>query len=247
MADYSAYAQSEGESNWDDKLEDFKGAVETDMTGAEDDIATLDSGKAPIAIQTEVVAARGSLGALDTRLDVSINEDGTLKQTISPATWLNFPAVLTRTDDNTFNIIGINYTSIMLFGRALRLIIGGVFVYARVKASTFPVADTVVEVLTDVISVAPAAGAYASDVPDSSSFLKSDIIQELGAAITYTDGLPTQHLFTSGHKITCTYTADGLLDVEMHYLQDGTTFSYKLTHAYDSDGLCTSITRSEVE
>jgi hypothetical protein len=40
----------------------------------------------PKAITDEVVTARGSLGALDTRLDVSLNEDGTLKTQASLVT-----------------------------------------------------------------------------------------------------------------------------------------------------------------
>jgi hypothetical protein len=247
MADYSAHMQAEGAGDWDNKQEAFKGAVETDMTNAEDNIVALESSKAPVATKTEVDKARGSCGELDTRLDVSINEDGSLKQTISPATWIDIPVTFTRTDDNTFNIIGTDYTSIMIFGRAIRLTISGSYVYANVKTSTFSGGNTIVDVLTDIVASAPSACAYASDIPDSTSYLKADIAQELGVTVTYTNSLPTQYLFTSGHKITCTYTASGLLDVEKHYLQDGTTFSHKFTHVYDPKGLCTSITRSEVE
>lgn len=48
----------------------------------------------PKAITDEVVAARGSLGTLDARLDVSLNEDGTLKSQASLTSISDLQAVL---------------------------------------------------------------------------------------------------------------------------------------------------------
>ena len=241
MADYSAYAQSEGETDWDNKLESFKTAVETDMTNVENEV----DGKAPIAVQTEVEEARGSLSSLDARLDVSLNEDGSLKSTSSPATWVNIPESFVRVDDNTFTITGVDYTSLLGFGRALKLIVDGSTVYTRVKSSTFST-DTTVNVLEDVITNDPTACEYSSVNTESTSFLWSDIGSEQGiSSITYTNNLPTTIIYDTGHKVTITYNANDLPDVISYYKQDGVTFDHKFTYTYDANYLCTSITKSD--
>lgn len=243
MADYSAYDQSEGESNWNVKLEGFKDAVETDVTAAESAIA----GKAPIATQAEVVAARGSAGSLDARIDVHSYEDGSLKSSTSPATWVDIPESFVRVDDNTFTITGVDYTALLEFGRALKLTVSGGTVYTRVKSSTFST-NTTVNVLEDVITAGPTACDYSSVKPESTSFVWSDVESEQGiSSIAYTSGLPVTIIYDTGHKITITYNVDNLPDVVKYYKQDGATFDHKFTYAYDGDKLCTSITKSDTE
>ena len=242
MADNSAYVQAEGQQDWDNTLESFKTAVETDMTDVENDVA----GKAPLSVQTEVNAARGSMASLDSRLDVALNEDGSLKSTSSPATWVNIPESFVRVDDNTFTITGIDYTNLLEFGRALKITVSGNIVYTRVKSSTFST-DTTVNVLESVITVSPTACEYSSVNTESTSFLWSDIESEQCiSSISYTDNLPTTIIYDTGHKVTITYNADNLPDVVRYYKQDGTTFDHKFTYAYDANKLCTSITKSDV-
>lgn len=248
MADYSAYDQSEGETNWDDKLEGFKTAVETDMSSAEADILT----KAPDAdlttLETEVHAARGSLGGLDNRLDVSLNEDGSLKTTTAPATWVSISETMTRTDDDTFSIAAADYSAILTFGRALKLTVNSVVVYTRVKSVVFSSPNTTVNVLEAIITHSPSVGDYSSVDARADSFLWSDIEAEQGvSSIAYTSDLPTTITYDTGHKAVISYNVSDLVDVIKYYCQDGTTFDHKFTYAYDGNDLCTSITKSEVE
>lgn len=245
MADYSSYLQSEGAEDWDNKQEAFKNAVETDMTTAENNIATKATEADLTTLETEVYAARGSMSSVDGRLDVSLNEDGSLKTTTAPATWVSISETLTRVDDNTFTIGGADYSAILTFGRALKLTVNSAIVYTRVKSTSFST-NTTVNVLEGVITHSPTVGEYSSVDAKADSFLWSDIETEQGvSSIIYLNELPDTIIYDTGHKVNISYNASNLVYVVKYYCQDGVTFNHKFTYAYNSSDLCISITKSD--
>ena len=97
------------------------------------------------AVQTEVANARGSTGALDTRLDVALNEDGTLKAgaTQNTTEWSSAAfAGLTRSSDTQFTVNG-DQTTIFLVGRKVRSLSGFTYAYHEVVSSAYATVTTV--------------------------------------------------------------------------------------------------------
>lgn len=100
----------------------------TDMTPPRlyrfDGSAWVDPGAtspAVVAAVTELVAARGSAASLEARLDVTLNDDGTLKAPAPAAGWWAAePDTVERMSDNQFTVSG-DKTHIYTKRRAVRL------------------------------------------------------------------------------------------------------------------------------
>ena len=124
--------------------------IETEVTNARDGevnlLAKEDAQDALIsAVQTEVTNARGSTGALDTRLDVALNEDGTLKAgaTQNTTEWSSAAfAGLARSSDTQFTVNG-DQTTIFLVGRKVRSLSGSTYAYHEVVSSAYVTVTTV--------------------------------------------------------------------------------------------------------
>ena len=124
--------------------------IEAEVTNARDGEANLlakeDAQDALIsAVQTEVANARGSTGALDTRLDVALNEDGTLKAgaTQNTTEWSSAAfAGLARSSDTQLTVNG-DQTTIFLVGRKVRSLSGSAYAYHEVVSSAYVTVTTV--------------------------------------------------------------------------------------------------------
>lgn len=105
-----------------------------------------------IADVPEVVAARGSKTSLDGRLDVSMNEDGTMKSSITAGNeWIDPSLTPTYISASSFTVTG-NQTDIYTWGRRLKVTISGSPVYCTVKSSAYTSVTTVTIFETNLTS-----------------------------------------------------------------------------------------------
>lgn len=74
-----------------------------------------------LALKAELEASRGTAASLDARLDVALNEDGTLKTTTTSSTWANETAAVAYASASSFTITGQDRTAVYTNGRALKL------------------------------------------------------------------------------------------------------------------------------
>lgn len=79
------------------------------------------------SVVEEVLRARGVAQTLATRLAVSLNEDGTLKTTVTPVLWFNETGTIEKVDGNSFTILS-DLSSVYVTNRALE-INGGNYCY----------------------------------------------------------------------------------------------------------------------
>lgn len=102
------------------------------------------------AINTIIAAindASGTKASLDARIDVSLNEDGTLKDSItSGGAWINPGFTYVRVADNSFKIVGEDHTDIYTEKRRLRLVLTGTTSYTHVTGSVYSLGDTTVTI-----------------------------------------------------------------------------------------------------
>lgn len=102
------------------------------------------------AINTIIAAindASGTKASLDARMDVSLNEDGTLKDSItSGGAWINPGFTYVRVADNSFKIVGADHTDIYTEKRRLRLVLTGTTSYTHVTGSVYSLGDTTVTI-----------------------------------------------------------------------------------------------------
>jgi hypothetical protein len=74
-----------------------------------------------LAITSEISTARGAAASLDARLDVALNEDGTLKAAMPAGSWWMTEAdTIARVDSSTFTVVG-DKTAIYKANRAVYL------------------------------------------------------------------------------------------------------------------------------
>jgi len=103
----------------------------------------------------ELVNARGALASLDQRLDVSTNEDGTLKAatSLNPSQWYVMPNTSTVLNTTTFKLTGADGTAVYHPTRRLKInrSSGGV-AFTEVVSSSYSAPDTTVVVRDTVIS-----------------------------------------------------------------------------------------------
>jgi hypothetical protein len=105
-------------------------------------------------VQDEVVRARGTKLTLDQRLDISLNEDGTLRPTADMGSeWILPGSTFTRVDNLTFTTNG-NTSDIYLPKRRLKVNGDGV-AFTQVVSSSFDGIDTTTIVVQDNVVSAP--------------------------------------------------------------------------------------------
>ncbi|MEI6632833.1 MAG: hypothetical protein WCP22_03330 [Chlamydiota bacterium] len=101
-----------------------------------------------IGTNSEIIAARGSRGTLDERLDESLNEDGTLKETAASSLmsqWQVEVAVPAYLNDLEFALTG-DVTAVYVEGRRVLMHGGSGYVYATVDSSAYSSPTTTVTV-----------------------------------------------------------------------------------------------------
>lgn len=101
-------------------------ALNANFTAIETIVGSLPAGQTTIggwisALLNEVQSARGELGSIDARLDVSLDEYGTLKASASIAKWANSGHSATQISSSIFQISGGDYTAFYTEGRPIRL------------------------------------------------------------------------------------------------------------------------------
>lgn len=140
-----------------------------------------------LGLGAELINARGTKSSLDQRLDVALNDDGTLKASVTETTageWLNpgFTWTNAYQTSTTFKVSG-DQTDIYTPKRRLKVSLSGSTVYTEVLSATYSSPDTTVtvkdSVLTDPIAkiehgIIQPSGANSS-LP---SAVKLDIIDE---------------------------------------------------------------------
>jgi len=132
------------------ELDEEWNRLNTACNAIDDDLMAARGAKASVNqrfldIETEVTNARGSTEALDTRLDVALNEDGTLKAgaTQNTTEWSSAAfAGLTRSSDTQFTVNG-DQTTIFLVGRKVRSLSGSTYAYHEVVSSAYATVTTV--------------------------------------------------------------------------------------------------------
>ena len=110
---------------------------------------------ASAGLGAELINARGTKSSLDERLDVSFNDDGTLKASVSETTqseWLDpqFGAY-TYVDSTHFKVSG-DQTDIYTVKRRLKVSLSGSTVYTEVLSSSYSSPDTTVNVADAVLT-----------------------------------------------------------------------------------------------
>jgi hypothetical protein len=158
----------------------------------------------------ELVTARGSLGSLDQRLDVSHNEDGTLKAatSLNPSQWYNMTAASGVVSVTQFKLYGADGTAIYRPTRRLKINRSSGTAYTDVISSSYSAPDTTVVVRDGVISnlisvehsiVSPNIGASDGAV----SYEMISCKQKTYASTTYTVK-PTDTIILAGGSFTIT-------------------------------------------
>jgi hypothetical protein len=124
--------------------------IYNDLGSTWDEVALASSG-----LGLELVNARGALASLDQRLDVSTNEDGTLKAatSLNPSQWYVMPNTSTVLNTTTFKLTGADGTAVYHPTRRLKInrSSGGV-AFTEVVSSSYSAPDTTVVVRDAVIS-----------------------------------------------------------------------------------------------
>lgn len=103
-------------------------------------------------IGEEVVNARGSKSSLDQRLDMALNEDGTLKAstTLNPSQWSLPSLTFTYLSTTSFKVNG-DQTDIYKSTRRLKINLGASTPYTEVLSASYSAPDTTIQVLDAVL------------------------------------------------------------------------------------------------
>ncbi len=111
-----------------------------------------------------IISAAGSRSSIDDRLSVSLNDDGTLKASVTVGVddWVADAAAsgLTRVDDSSLTLNG-DQTSVYLPMRRVRMIIGGNPVFGSVVSASYAASVTTL-VLGDLVDAAGSATTVAT-------------------------------------------------------------------------------------
>lgn len=108
---------------------------------------------ANMGIGAEVAAARGTKPSVDQRLDVALNEDGTLKAstTLNPSQWYKPSLTFTYVSTTSFMVNG-DQTDIYKPTRRLKINLTASTVYSEVLSASYGSPNTTVQVLDAVIN-----------------------------------------------------------------------------------------------
>ena len=103
----------------------------------------------------EIINARGTKPSIDQRLDVAINEDGTLKAatSLNPSQWYKPSLTFTYISTTSFKVNG-DQTDIYKPTRRLKINITGSTVYSEVVSASYSAPDTTVQIYDAVLTSA---------------------------------------------------------------------------------------------
>lgn len=179
-------------------------------------------------------AAAGTADDLATRLDVSLNPDGTLKYAAGSTEWFEEDAVPTRVTARQFTL-PVDRSQIFLKDRRVRF--NGTVVGFVAADATYAGGTTTVNVWGCDIPVTITSLQYGQSpqaepaVPVDTYF---DALEMTSA--TYDDeGKITRMDFATGHKVLFSYSGTDLDSVE-YYDFDATTLIATNSFTYDADG-----------
>jgi hypothetical protein len=118
------------------------------------------------AIGEEVYLARGTKSTLNQRLDVALNEDGTLKAstTLNPSQWYLPSLTFTYVSTTSFTVNG-DQTDIYKAGRRLKINLSGSTVYSEVVSASYS-SNTTVQVLDAVLNATLVSVEHSLFLPD---------------------------------------------------------------------------------
>jgi hypothetical protein len=103
-------------------------------------------------IGEELVNARGTKPTLDQRLDVALNEDGTLKAstTLNPSQWYLPSLTFAYVSTTSFTVNG-DQTDIYKQGRRIKINLSASVVYSEVVSATYGAPNTTIQILDAVL------------------------------------------------------------------------------------------------
>lgn len=118
-------------------------------------------------IGEEVINSRGTKSSLDQRLDVALNEDGTLKAstTLNPSQWFLPSLTFTYVSTTSFTVNG-DQTDIYKIGRRMKLNLNASTVYSEVVSATYSSPNTTVTVLDAVLTNPLVSAEHSLFLPD---------------------------------------------------------------------------------
>ena len=103
----------------------------------------------------EIINARGTKPSIDQRLDVAMNEDGTLKAatSLNPSQWYKPSLTFTYVSATSFKVNG-DQTDIYKPTRRLKINLTGSTVYSEVVSASYSAPDTTVQIYDAVLTSA---------------------------------------------------------------------------------------------
>lgn len=204
--------------------------------------------RAADAIGTEVVDARGTAVDLGTRIDVSLNPNGTIKESAAGALvseWLLEGETISYASGTSFTVAG-DQTEIYVAERRLKLHLASGDVYSRVYSSTYSAPDTTVVLPTSCIDATLDEARY-SILSDDKSLPKFSSLEADDAEVTGTLTMsgtaksPTGAVV--GHVRVCTNAdgTEGWSSPGAAVLVDDAATSAKIAEADGTSGQNTNI------
>lgn len=115
----------------------------------------------------EIVNARGTKPSVAQRLDVALNEDGTLKAstTLNPSQWFLPSLTFTYISTTSFRVNG-DQTDIYKAARRLKINLSASTVYSEVVSASYSSPNTTVQVLDAVLSATLVSVEHSLHLPD---------------------------------------------------------------------------------
>lgn len=151
------------------------------------------------SILSELVNARGLATTLNSRLNVSINSDGTLKSTVTPVVWFTEASAISKVTGNIFTV-ATDKTSIYVTGRAVELS-DNYYCHAISSSYSAGTGLTTVEVTGSGIADSLTNVAYSFHPNVLPMLAHSSLMSVLGADDTSADTVKTRHVSNSQMKI----------------------------------------------
>jgi len=115
----------------------------------------------------EILNARGTKPSLDQRLDVALNEDGTLKAstTLNPSEWFLPSLTFAYVSSTSFTVNG-DQTDIYKQTRRLKINLGASTVYSEVVSASYSSPNTTVQILDAVLNNTLVSVEHSHHLPD---------------------------------------------------------------------------------
>ena len=171
-------------------------------------------------IGQELINARGTKSSLDQRLDVVLNEDGTLKSTVEAyqSEWVKPSLTFTYLTTTSFEVEG-DQTDIYIASRRLKINLSGSVVYSEVISATYStsttitIADSVIDsTLVDVEhSIIKPSSESGSLTPSMiNAYTKEEVDSEVDNAIQSNYGFKN-YIINGDKRVNQREYADGVL------------------------------------